>query len=199
MALKYAVLGLLAERRSYGYDLVHDLSDRLGPAWQLGASSVYAALDKLEDEGLIRTCPHSTGNALSGSRDPAVRRVTFEATAAGREAFGNWIARPDCRMGPIRSELYLKVAVARPQDVPALLRAVENACRLSREAQLECAEQFEPLRGDRWQRAAAMFARTGALDHLEAERHWLARLRAFLLAPPAERLELERTLIPGSA
>jgi DNA-binding PadR family transcriptional regulator len=199
MALKYAVLGLLSERRSYGYDLVHDLSDRLGPAWQLGASSVYAALDRLEDEGLIRTCALTGADASPGSREAAVRRVTFEATAAGRETFEAWIAAADCRVEPIRSELYLKVAVARPQDVPALLRAVETASRLSRETQEECAGGLEPLRGDRWQRAAAMFARTGALAHLEAELHWLARLRDFLLAPPAERLELERALILESA
>ena len=53
MSLKHAVLGLVLERRGYGYDLVQRLTDRLGPAWQLTPSAVYFALDQLSDAGAV--------------------------------------------------------------------------------------------------------------------------------------------------
>ena len=54
MSVKYAVLGLLAQRRGYGYDLVQRFEEQVGPAWQLNAGAIYVALDKLEQEGLVR-------------------------------------------------------------------------------------------------------------------------------------------------
>src|SRR6185436_15301521 len=54
MSVKYAVLGLLAQRRGYGYDLVQRFEEQVGPAWQLNAGAIYVAHDKLEQEGLVR-------------------------------------------------------------------------------------------------------------------------------------------------
>ena len=45
MSVKYAVLGLLVQRRGYGYDLVQRFEEQVGPAWQLNAGAIYVAPD----------------------------------------------------------------------------------------------------------------------------------------------------------
>ncbi len=137
--LRYGVLGLLIERRGYGYQLVQRLSERLGSAWQLNASSVYGALDQLEGTGLIEV---ASGAAVGAGADagadaealtgepPADRpsrraaRVVYEATDRGVGEFQAWLARPSLRASPIRSELALKVALAGPDNVPPLLASI---------------------------------------------------------------------------
>jgi DNA-binding PadR family transcriptional regulator len=137
--LRYGVLGLLIERRGYGYQLVQRLSERLGSAWQLNASSVYGALDQLEGTGLIEA---ASGGAAGVGGDagtdaealtrgsptdrPSRRaaRVVYEATDRGVGEFQAWLARPSLRTSPIRSELALKVALAGPDNVPPLLASI---------------------------------------------------------------------------
>ncbi|HEY6780601.1 MAG TPA: PadR family transcriptional regulator, partial [Thermoleophilaceae bacterium] len=57
MSLKLAVLGLLVERRGYGYDLARRFEDRVGPGWQLNEGAIYVALDNLQREGLVQHTP----------------------------------------------------------------------------------------------------------------------------------------------
>ena len=75
MSMKYAVLGLLVQRRGYGYDLVQRFEEQVGSAWQLNAGAIYVALDKLEQEGLVRPIT-SSGEA------PPTRRRTSAAPRA---------------------------------------------------------------------------------------------------------------------
>jgi DNA-binding PadR family transcriptional regulator len=188
MALKHAVLGLLSERRSYGYDIVQALSDRLGPAWQLSASTVYAALDQLEEEDLIRCCEERGGDPMARGGN---RRVVYESTPPGREAFEGWISGGSWRQEPVRGELYLKVAMARRHDLPALLEAVALAERLALSAREEYLEAGEPTRGGRWQRATASLARGAAVARVEAELSWLAQVRDTLPQVPGAGRGLE--------
>ena len=43
--MKLAVLGLIVERRGYGYDLIRRFNERFGRSWDLNPSTVYASLD----------------------------------------------------------------------------------------------------------------------------------------------------------
>src|SRR3954453_16097395 len=92
MSVKYAVLGLLAQRRGYGYDLVQRFEEQVGPAWQLNAGAIYVARDKLEQEGPVRPIVAVDGEAPV-TRRRTVRgapRVIYEATPQGLERFEDW-------------------------------------------------------------------------------------------------------------
>ncbi len=124
MPLKHAVLALIAERRGYGYELVQRLEERVGPGWRLNPSAVYPALDQLERGGLAAT---TTGRGGS-RRSP---RVLYAATAAGVAALDAWQAATDAPPEPVRADLHLRIAFARPQDRAALaaqLASHERAC-----------------------------------------------------------------------
>ena len=100
MSVKYAVLGLLAQRRGYGYDLVQRFEEQVGPAWQLNAGAIYVALDKLEQEGLVRPIVAGDGEAPV-TRRRTVRgapRVIYEATPRASSASRTgWRPAPRCR------------------------------------------------------------------------------------------------------
>jgi DNA-binding PadR family transcriptional regulator len=203
MALKHAVLGLLLERPGYGYDLMQRLETRLGPAWQLNPSTVYAALDQLEKEELIVGRQPDEEEPETRMRR-RVRRVVYEVTEPGKVAFEAWMARPTVQLEPIRGELQLKVAAARPEDVPALLNSIDHAELLTRMLWEECSA-CEAAR-DLAAGPTAGLAHTAAVLRLEGELHWLERARASLLkkAPPLERAGAPsnttiRGVVPASA
>jgi DNA-binding PadR family transcriptional regulator len=133
--VRYGVLGLLIERRGYGYELVQRLRARLGSAWQLNPSAVYTALDQLEADGLIEPAPTGAGAPASelGVCERVSRRgarVVYHATEAGRCAFEQWMSQPSRRIEAVRSELALKVALLSPDSVPALLGTICHEERL---------------------------------------------------------------------
>jgi DNA-binding PadR family transcriptional regulator len=136
--VRYGVLGLLIERRGYGYELVQRLRARLGSAWQLNPSAVYTALDQLEAAGLIEQAPPAASAAAApaselGARERVSRRATrvvYHATEAGRCAFEQWMSQPSRRIEAVRSELALKVALLSPESVPALLATIHHEERL---------------------------------------------------------------------
>ncbi len=95
MSVKYAVLGLLVQRRGYGYDLVQRFEEQIGPGWQLNAGAIYVALDKLEQDGLVR--PIATEDAMPATRRRTVRgapRVVYEPTERGWSVSTSGCASP---------------------------------------------------------------------------------------------------------
>ena len=79
------VLGLLADERLYGYELLERLRSRGLDLWiDVGRATVYQALRRLEQEGLI------AGKAQDG-RDGPDRRV-FKITRTGRERLRTGVA-----------------------------------------------------------------------------------------------------------
>jgi DNA-binding PadR family transcriptional regulator len=135
--LRYGVLGLLIERRGYGYELVQRLAARLGAAWRLTPSAVYTALDQLEEAALIEAVPAADAGAVEIAGSAAARRaarrtgrVVYRATERGAAEFEAWLARPSARVEPVRSELALKVALAAPDTVPALLASIVHEERM---------------------------------------------------------------------
>jgi DNA-binding PadR family transcriptional regulator len=71
--VRAAILVLLAEKPSHGYQIIQDLERRSEGAWRASPGSVYPTLQQLEDEGLVRAVQAEGG-----------RRV-FELTDTGRE------------------------------------------------------------------------------------------------------------------
>ena len=71
--VRAAILVLLAEKPSHGYQIIQELERRSNGAWRASPGSVYPTLQQLEDEGLVRAVEADGG-----------RRV-FELTDTGRE------------------------------------------------------------------------------------------------------------------
>jgi DNA-binding PadR family transcriptional regulator len=87
----WALLGLIIERPSYGYELAQRFERAYGEVIRLSSGShVYTALNALEGNALIEEIPGS-----GGGRQP---KPHYRATAAGVLAYREWL------MGQIREE-----------------------------------------------------------------------------------------------
>jgi len=181
MSMKYAVLGLLVQRRGYGYDLVQRFEEQVGPAWQLNAGAIYVALDKLEQEGLVR--PLTSDGETSPTRRRTTRgapRVIYEATPQGVDRFEDWMTAGSS-MAPMREELHLKLALSQPRNLARLIELTyeqEQAC-LERLEQHRGTSSFEELMtgSQPWPAVASVMVRDAEVAHLQATVEWLRRIR----------------------
>jgi DNA-binding PadR family transcriptional regulator len=80
---EFALLGLLAEGPSHGYDLHQRLVADLGHVWHLSQSQAYAILKRLETRGDIRS------HTVEQEKLPA--RQKLQLTAQGRRRFQEWL------------------------------------------------------------------------------------------------------------
>ena len=70
--IRAAILVLLGEKPSHGYQIIQELEARSGGAWRVSPGSVYPTLQQLEDEGLVRLVAGET------------ERRVYELTDTGR-------------------------------------------------------------------------------------------------------------------
>lgn len=135
--MNWAVLGLVIERPSYGYELFQRLERRYGGVLDPPISQIYAALNALERAALIEPLPdEETGPDLEEGLRPAAKRqpkVHYRATASGARAFREWVAE-QMRGDPQHVELLRRIAGAaaagadRTGTMRALVDAYERAC-----------------------------------------------------------------------
>lgn len=134
MALRHALLGLLADRPYTGWQLLKHFEGSLAYAWPALHSQIYPELARLRDEGLIEL----SGEGARGAK-------TYSLTAAGREAVVEWLrgTRPS-RGG--RNEPLLRVFflwLLEPDEAAALLEE-EAAYQRALLAELEAIRDEEP-------------------------------------------------------
>src|SRR5580704_2836510 len=117
--LRGALLALLVNEGDAlsGYRLATLAERRLGPAWRVTRQSVYGALERLVEDGLVSSTAkitfHGTGEG---------QRV-YSATAQAADALEAWMESPATRE-PVRVELQARIALSRAPDAPHLLRAL---------------------------------------------------------------------------
>lgn len=70
--IRAAILVLLAEKPSHGYQIIQELEARSNGAWRVSPGSVYPTLQQLEDEGLVRLVAGET------------ERRVYELTESGK-------------------------------------------------------------------------------------------------------------------
>jgi DNA-binding PadR family transcriptional regulator len=99
-----ALLGLLQQNQSSGYDLRKIFSTTAMTTYSDSPGAIYPALQRLQQQGLIR------GSIESGSG--LRRRQVFRLTAQGTAELKKWIARPVLRADVIRGldEVMLRFA-----------------------------------------------------------------------------------------
>ena len=100
MALRFAVLGLLARRPSTGYELTQTFDRSLRNSWHARHSQIYPELAKLENADLVEV----VGHGPRGSK-------TYAITGAGRAELRRWLVEvePDRSQ---RSESGLRLFLA---------------------------------------------------------------------------------------
>ena len=121
MAVREALLALLAQQDMYGYQLRNEFERRTGATWPLNAGQVYTTLARLERDGLVEEVPQS--RSTSGGT------VRYRITEAGSAAAQAWLGEP-VSAAPERDELPIKVAIALTLpgvDVRALLQRQRTA------------------------------------------------------------------------
>lgn len=83
MSLRFATLGMLAQRPGSGYDLLRRFEKSMANVWPATQSQLYGELNKLADAGLIEVTE-------IGPRG----RKEYRVTDAGRSELVRWIGDP---------------------------------------------------------------------------------------------------------
>jgi DNA-binding PadR family transcriptional regulator len=122
--VSWALLGLVIQRPSYGYELVQRFERTYGHVLELSSpSQIYTALDALERRELIEKLP--PGEAPEVSRQP---KPHYRPTPLGVDSHAEWLieqAHDERR----RSHLFaLQLAVLGPQGALAILDRYEQSC-----------------------------------------------------------------------
>ncbi|MDO8188763.1 PadR family transcriptional regulator [Conexibacter sp. JD483] len=168
MSMKYAVLGMLIERRGYGYDLANRLQRRLGPGFRAAYGAVYVSLDQLAKEELV-----AESKRVQVGRQV---KVYYAATPAGEERFRAWMREAPSRE-PLRGELYLKLAVAQGADLSLLrdeLERLERECLRDIEAQTALIAARDGGGADvRWEEAVRWLADSAVIERLHSDLRWI--------------------------
>jgi DNA-binding PadR family transcriptional regulator len=117
MPIHHAVLALLADGPSHGYELKSAFETSVGPQWgPLNIGHLYQVLDRLSRDDLVT----STRVAQPVKPD----RVVYEITSAGRTELSEWMGAPSPRTAGFRDDFFLKVMAAAHTRDPVVVRAV---------------------------------------------------------------------------
>jgi DNA-binding PadR family transcriptional regulator len=139
MPLHHAVLALLADGPSHGYQLKAEFERSVGPQWgTLNIGHLYQVLARLSDDGLV-----------SSERQPQSARpdrVVYALTDVGAAELDRWLTEPSERQVGYRDDFFLKLMAVTRRDDPAartmlldrqrghLLGELRNLTELSRSA-----------------------------------------------------------------
>lgn len=135
-----AVLGLVIEKPSHGYEIGQRFENRFGAFLSAGRSSIYAALGSLMDAGLIEKM---AGRSTTGVRRGAKAGAPYRATARGARAYRGWLAER-VRTDPQRVEMLGRMTLAGVHSAEA---AADFIASYERECVREAQELARPGRG----------------------------------------------------
>ena len=159
MALQHAVLALLADGPSHGYQLRTSFERAVGPQWGgLNIGHTYQILDRLARDGLV----HSERQPQPVKPD----RLVYELTITGRAELERWLAEPAERARGHRDDLFLKLLAATRLPDPA---AVGEVLRRQRTYLLRQLHALTQARRDSGRDPLGDLVATSAELHLRAD------------------------------
>lgn len=186
MAVREGLLALLDEGRRYGYQLKTEFEGVTGGVWPLNVGQVYTTLDRLERDGLV-TMAEDNG------------QKSYEITAAGREALGEWWQAVPAEDPPPRDELMLKVlmAIEHGHDHALTVITHQRTALLTllqqrrRETRGRASRRSDPGQGH--EALASRLVADALVVRAEADLRWLDLCEARLAdgASPAPRISLD--------
>jgi DNA-binding PadR family transcriptional regulator len=120
MALHHALLSLLDDGDSYGYELRAEFERTVGPQWgQLNIGHVYQLLERLQREGLIEI-------VRCEPQPRRTERVIYAITDAGRDTLHAWLATPSPHRVGYRDDLHLKIVAGARAGDQVLMQVIAN-------------------------------------------------------------------------
>lgn len=143
--VSWALLGLVIERPSYGYELLQRFERTYGDALELSSpSQIYVALDTLTRRGLIEELPADPATSVV-VRQP---KPHYRATAAGLDGYREWLIA-QMRGERRRSRLFARQLAGLERRVAlAVIERYEQAClREARELPKATAEEHSAAAG----------------------------------------------------
>ncbi|MFE9423944.1 PadR family transcriptional regulator [Kitasatospora sp. NPDC006697] len=173
MSLPHAILTALLEKPSSGLELTRRFDKSIGFFWSATHQQIYRELGRLEQSGLIRSCPQPPSRG---------QRKEYEVLPAGRTALADWIADPQDPK-PVREPMVLRIRAA------AAVGGRGLAEELGRHLELHVRQLAEYLEIERHDFPAERLAAGGerlALQHrvlragIGMEEYWVEWLRGTL-------------------
>ena len=118
MSVKYAMLGILAEKDLHGYELKSNFDEKVGEFWSLNYGQIYSTLDRLEKEDLV------THDRQSQDKRPD--RKIYSITRKGRKELEEWLATPVNRVRALRDEFFIKLVFMDKDNPAPVLELIEK-------------------------------------------------------------------------
>lgn len=100
MALSHALLSLLMDSPSSGYDLAKNFSESINFFWKATHQQIYRELAKLEEQTLV------SGETIAQSGRPD--KKLYSITEIGKTFLAEWLLQP-CEVMPIKEDLLVKL------------------------------------------------------------------------------------------
>ncbi len=169
MPVQHAVLALLADGDSHGYELRAEFERAVGPQWgQLNIGHLYQVLDRLVRDGLV------TRREVEQERLPD--RVVYHLTDQGGEELLSWLETPFVRQSGYRDDFFLKlVAAARLGS-----KDLEHVLAVQRSAYLAELSTLGELRKEHRDEPVVVLLIDAARRHTEVNLHTVEQAEANL-------------------
>ncbi len=164
MSVRFAILGLLAQKPRHGYELRAAFSALVGGDrnWDVKPAQIYTTLNRLEEAGLVMQ--------QAVMKDGGPSKTIFQITEAGKLSFQDWLAvgvTPQHQ----HDEFFIKLMVG----------LFSGEAEPSRLIQTQRAHLYQDLHAattlrdqyDRKNELAQILLMDKTIMHLEADIHWL--------------------------
>ena len=161
--LRYLLLALLSGGPRHGYELKGLFDEALGATWPINIAQIYAALSKLEEEGMV-----SLEVVMQENFPP---RKVCSLTEAGEAELAAWLEVPADGPVRLRDEVFFKVlahVLAGGGDSGALIRR-------QRQSYMQALAELNAELASPDLDAANSLLLEGAALRIEADLRWLDR------------------------
>jgi DNA-binding PadR family transcriptional regulator len=184
MSVKYAMLGILAEKNLHGYELKSSFDEKVGEFWSLNYGQIYTTLDRLEKEAFV------THDLQAQDKRPD--RKIYSITPKGRDELNEWLATPVSKVRALRDEFFIKLVFMDKSAPGPILELIEKQKALylkqmNRLTQQKTKLKKSPKSSDTLVTELLMDA---GLFHAEADIKWLtlcaSKIKAGLVMQPLQ-------------
>jgi DNA-binding PadR family transcriptional regulator len=172
MSVKYAMLGILAQKDLHGYELKSSFDEKVGDFWSLNYGQIYSTLDRLEQDELVS---HDRQ-----AQDKRPDKKIYSITPKGKKELEEWLATPVTKIRALRDEFFIKLVFMDKRNPAPVLDLIEKqkTLYLKQMNQLthqKVAHKKQPKKHDSLTTELLMDA---GLFHAEADIKWLTLCEA---------------------
>jgi DNA-binding PadR family transcriptional regulator len=185
MSVRYALLGLLAQRPRHGYELHTTLLSIVGGQenWDLKPAQVYTTLARLENSGLVRQA--------GVDKDSGPEKHIYAITPKGKQEITHWF-REGVAEENVHDEFFIKLMIAlalEKVDAVEIIRIQRNTLYQQLHNVTTQRQNTKP-----GQDIARLLMLDKTVMHLDTDLRWLEMIEARLeeiahqpIPPPANR------------